>query len=749
MNFKRFWSIAIITLLMASSIFLLENEDVSSEAPNGSSADGFCDDFESYPVGTYPTTWVKDANAHDLAKNYVDGAFSYSGSKSLRLYGYIGGCWAALTYHGLGTTSPFVIEVAIMNNNDNLYGCHPGRAKISLREGTSWTGHERFILYHRGTGEVVSGTGASLGTYVPLTWNKWTISYERMPDSKVRIQYWLNGEHKLTENLPEFWFEGSLNNLELSVDEGTAWFDDICVRHGNAYFEVNGYVYRYGSIDGISGAKVYSDSGLSTTTDQDGYYTLGLQNGDHLITVEAEGYIDHEEQITVSDTEISLDFYLLDDNVCFNMPYYFQDQTQWCTLYTMSMVLEYYGNDIKPWEIADEWDMNYNDGIQYENWNYVEHDVIGYLEESDIIEDHKYLTSSDYMSKELQSWILTNLYLGRPIIFVYSFTVNIIDFSNHQIIINGYKMIDSNLYLSVTDSSGTFINNKCKLDKNPPFINIDVPISFFNPESFNYCSYYALNSIPDEQLITYSPRTYRSMILRQNNEDVYYLFVNNGLTWTDQYTEDLGDLNINPYDYEPQPSIFGNAELRIENLMLMNNDKNTKYSMDNSYLIEREGGDSGEGSGEWYLTDTITYTLSAHSSLDISSQDVMNCVDLSNLQSGSYSYKIIAHDSDTGHYEILSDINFKVITLGEAIETLIGMVKEIGLNKGTEKNMVSILENTLKSINADNSHIRNDAANKINAFINMVKTKSGKINGISQEQAEELTEYAERIKANL
>jgi hypothetical protein len=67
---------------------------------------GFLDDFESYSTGSFPSSWIPDANANDISNNYVDASVYYEGSKSLRLHGLVGGCWGALTYHPLNITPP-------------------------------------------------------------------------------------------------------------------------------------------------------------------------------------------------------------------------------------------------------------------------------------------------------------------------------------------------------------------------------------------------------------------------------------------------------------------------------------------------------------------------------------------------------------------------------------------------------------------------------------------------------------------
>lgn len=272
---------------------------------------GFSDDFESYKTGTFPNTWTPDANANDASTNYVDGNAAYSGSKSLRLFGDIGASWASIVYHPCDTSSPFSVEATVRNGDEALSGAHPDRGTFGLRQGTSWTNPHRFLLYYRGSGTVVSGNGTNLGTYSTLTWYKWRIEYEKVSSSQVRIGYWLDGVHKLTETLASVESEDKLTNFELSSQEGSAWFDSIRVAPLASTNTISGYVRKSGSTQGISGATLSTNTGgYSARTDSSGHYNLNVINGTYTITVSAPGYSSTSTSVSVSGKDITRDFSL-------------------------------------------------------------------------------------------------------------------------------------------------------------------------------------------------------------------------------------------------------------------------------------------------------------------------------------------------------------------------------------------------------------------------------------------------------
>jgi len=185
------------------------------------------DDFESYSTGSFPNTWTADGNGTDISTNYINNTVSYGGTKSLQLFGVIGGCWGALAYRPLIISPPFEVEVAIRNGNETLSGCHPDRVAIGIRQGTYWGNPGRGFVSFNVNGDIVSSGGSVLQTYTTLTWYKVRIRYEKTTNTQVRLSYWINDVYKGAEELTAYAEEDQMTNLQLVVQEGSAWFDDV------------------------------------------------------------------------------------------------------------------------------------------------------------------------------------------------------------------------------------------------------------------------------------------------------------------------------------------------------------------------------------------------------------------------------------------------------------------------------------------------------------------------------------------
>jgi hypothetical protein len=185
--------------------------------------------FESYSAGSFPSAWTPDGNATSSSTNYVDNTVFYEGTKSLRLFGTIGGCWAALVYRPLNVSYPYEIEVAVRNGDESLSGCHPDRAYIGIRQGTSWYNPGRCLISFKGDGTINGGGGVFLGSYKTLTWYTVRIRYQRPFPSEVKLSYWINGTYKGSEVLSAISDEDQLTNIDLTVQEATAWFDVVKV----------------------------------------------------------------------------------------------------------------------------------------------------------------------------------------------------------------------------------------------------------------------------------------------------------------------------------------------------------------------------------------------------------------------------------------------------------------------------------------------------------------------------------------
>lgn len=187
------------------------------------------DGFESYAPGSFPSSsWTPDANAD---ASYIDDTIFLEGTKSLRHVGELGGCWAAIAYKPLTVSPPFEIEFAVRNGDESLSGCHPKRAAVGIRKGVTWTNPARRLITFDADGTIVGSSGTTLGTYSTLTWYIVNIRYERPSASEVTLTYWINGTYLGSETVEARAEEDELTNLNLAVEEGTAWFDAIRISH--------------------------------------------------------------------------------------------------------------------------------------------------------------------------------------------------------------------------------------------------------------------------------------------------------------------------------------------------------------------------------------------------------------------------------------------------------------------------------------------------------------------------------------
>ena len=197
----------------------------------GSNSVVLAEDFESYLQGVWPSAnWVGDANAGDSANNYITNAPGGSGNKCLRLFGQMGGCWGALAYRSIALSTPCEIELDVYNGTENLSGCHPDRGYIGLRNGATWAQYGRELFSFLGGGDVRS-CGQVISTYEAGRWYHVKVAYDRV-GTNVYLTCWINSNYvgQYTAPIPDVPGEYGLDHLDLTAQEGSAYFDNIVVR---------------------------------------------------------------------------------------------------------------------------------------------------------------------------------------------------------------------------------------------------------------------------------------------------------------------------------------------------------------------------------------------------------------------------------------------------------------------------------------------------------------------------------------
>lgn len=183
------------------------------------------EDFEDSNIGSFPVGWYPDANANARSKNKI---IDENGNKILQLYGVVGGCWGALTYKNLETGDSYKISLDVKNDKNNNNGCHTGRAAIGLREGMSWKNKSEAFCYFDKSGRLYSKSGNMIANTDLGEWQNVEIRY--FNGDSPKLIYYLNKEKIWEENRK---LNINVNNLELVVQEGTAYFDNVEVKKIN------------------------------------------------------------------------------------------------------------------------------------------------------------------------------------------------------------------------------------------------------------------------------------------------------------------------------------------------------------------------------------------------------------------------------------------------------------------------------------------------------------------------------------
>ena len=149
----------------------------------------------------------------------------------LRLSGVVTSRWAALACRPQTFSRDFVILAKVYNSSDPILpGGHQVRGLIGLRTGTHWTGAtnpSRDLALFRADGKIVAGP-TIVGAYDTARWYDIAVHYRRNAQD-VSLEYWLDGAYlsTITLPIPDQAAESSFDDIELSSQAGTAYFDDI------------------------------------------------------------------------------------------------------------------------------------------------------------------------------------------------------------------------------------------------------------------------------------------------------------------------------------------------------------------------------------------------------------------------------------------------------------------------------------------------------------------------------------------
>lgn len=191
---------------------------------------GIIDDFESYPLDTWPSSsgWTKDGNANGrVAVDPTD-----SSNQALSLYGVVGSRWATLAYYPQSFPDLFTLTASVYNGSEYvLGGGHNVRGDIAMRTGAAWPGSTnpaRTLISFKGDGNILAGDGSTIGTYETERWYDVAVRYQRKAQ-EVSLRYYLDGAYLATVTSPisNQSIEDGLDHINPSAQAGTVYFDNI------------------------------------------------------------------------------------------------------------------------------------------------------------------------------------------------------------------------------------------------------------------------------------------------------------------------------------------------------------------------------------------------------------------------------------------------------------------------------------------------------------------------------------------
>jgi hypothetical protein len=191
-------------------------------------------DFESYPPDSSicGPNWICSGNDSVIA----DPSVSYTGDQSVKMYGVVGGCWGAVACRTI-VTFPITIDFAVRNGTEPLSGCHPARASAELKSGDYWGDPGFGLIHFRENGDLVIQTSTvrdTISGFLLEQWYKVSIEIWDGQNDSLYTRYWIDGgylgEYSLAlDSIPPL---DSITHLFLAAQEGTVWFDDVCVSTG-------------------------------------------------------------------------------------------------------------------------------------------------------------------------------------------------------------------------------------------------------------------------------------------------------------------------------------------------------------------------------------------------------------------------------------------------------------------------------------------------------------------------------------
>jgi hypothetical protein len=155
----------------------------------------FSDDFESYPIDTFPSAggWILVWNGKGTQHQVVSDAYSFTGEKSLQLWGKPS--WSSVAQRKFSTDAPVIgYECAIRIDSIGTGG--PGREESVCffnRDVYVWGRGYAAVLFNHDDGEIKAEDGTVLGDWEPGVWYQVKVVLDRSTNT---YSTWIDGQLK-------------------------------------------------------------------------------------------------------------------------------------------------------------------------------------------------------------------------------------------------------------------------------------------------------------------------------------------------------------------------------------------------------------------------------------------------------------------------------------------------------------------------------------------------------------------------
>ena len=363
------------------------------------------------------------------------------------------------------------------------------------------------------------------------------------------------------------------------------------------------------------------------------------------------------------------------------VPYCYQGNTNWYFLNALTMVLQYYGKKVHPWDIAKEWDFGHDEGFSRKitnplEWNADVFDYVNRVWGLTIEEKSPNLKNFNYYKK----WIEKN----QPVILTgHDYKDGRKD--GHAVVIVGYEEKDEDRYLYVHDPSGHFTETNWKLSQFPhAFVKVpfDELMELLNIFGFVECRSWVITNgslspskgtmfVTDKKLDFFNKNEPHLYLYLDGKTDHGYKFVE-----ADSKGELIPEVALNPS--------------KNHNLMLRGYISNHTLT-DQKYKIFAVVHKSGEDiSGQQNLASEDVFTVPSLVTKTITEQLFVSAHSLSQCKPGDYCLFVFLRDLDN---KILDEtkFKFKLISQDEAIaRNYLPNIFQASIDKLLENNLEKI-----------------------------------------------------------